>query len=128
MKMIGSYIGNTPYGAIIQQYGSSILESEQGSKFVDGFYTAFESFVKSESWKRLTTLVPQLMAAKDMEAMLNVLTKEAESNWGMFFDSIENSDYKENILESIADYVVKGYDLYKTSQATACWPRLLSSS
>merc|ERR1712106_830165 len=98
MKMIGSYIGNTPYGAIIQQYGSTFLESEQGSKFVDGFYSAFETFVKSESWKRLTTLVPQLMAAKDMETMLNVLTKEAESNWGMFFDSIENSDYKENIL------------------------------
>jgi len=110
MKMIGSYIGNTPYGALIQQYGSTFLDSEQGSKFVDGFYSAFETFVKSESWKRLTTLVPQLMAAKDMETMLDVLTKEAESNWGMFFDSIENSDYKENILESIADYVVKGYD------------------
>lgn len=110
MKMIGSYIGNTPYGAIIQQYGSTFLESEQGSKFVDGFYTTFETFVKSESWKRLTTLVPQLMAAKDMETMLNVLTKEAESNWGMFFDSIENSDYKENILESIATWLVKGYD------------------
>jgi len=66
--------------------------------------------VKSESWKRLTTLVPQLMAAKDMETMLNVLTKEAESNWGMFFDSIENSDYKENVLESIATWLVKGYD------------------
>lgn len=114
MKMIGSYIGNTPYGAIIQQYGSSFFESEQGSKFVDGIYSTFEQFVKSESWKRLTTLVPQLMAAKDMEAMLNVLTKEAESNWGMFFDSIENSDYKENILESIATYLVKGYDFVQT--------------
>merc|ERR1712128_128177 len=110
MKMIGSYIGNTPYGAIIQQYGSTFLESEQGSKFVDGFYSAFETFVKSESWKRLTTLVPRLMAAKDMETMLNVLTKEAESNWGMFFDGIENSDYKENILESVSTYLVKGYD------------------
>jgi len=113
MKMIGSYIGNTPYGAIIQQYGSTLLESEQGSKFVDGFYSAFETFVKSESWKRLTTLVPQLMAAKDMETMLNVLTKEAESNWGMFFDSIENSDYKENILESISTYLIKGHDMYQ---------------
>jgi len=110
MKMIGSYIGNSPYGAIIQQYGNSFLESEQGTKFVDGFYAAFEDFVKSESWKRLTALVPQLMAAKDMDAMLEVLTKEAQSNWGMFFDSIENSDYKENILDSVASYIVKGYD------------------
>eukprot|EP00090_Calanus_glacialis_P023437 TRINITY_DN361_c0_g1_i1.p1 TRINITY_DN361_c0_g1~~TRINITY_DN361_c0_g1_i1.p1 ORF type:complete len:585 (-),score=128.04 TRINITY_DN361_c0_g1_i1:212-1966(-) len=113
MKMVGTYLGNTPYGAIIQQYGSSFLESEQGSKFVDGFYSAFETFVKSESWKRLTALVPQLMAAKDMEAMLNVLTKEAESNWGMFFDSIENSDYKENIMDTIATYLVKGYDFFQ---------------
>ena len=35
------------------------------------------------------------------------MTKEAESNWGMFFDSIENSDYKENILESISTYLIK---------------------
>jgi len=110
VKMAGSYLGSSPYGAIIKQYGSSFFESEQGSKFVDGFYSALETFVKSESWKRLTSLVPQLMAAKDMESMLNVLTKEAESNWGMFFDSIENSDYKENIMDSIASYLVKGYD------------------
>ena len=72
VKMAGSYLGSSPYGAIIKQYGSSFFESEQGSKFVDGFYSALETFVKSESWKRLTSLVPQLMAAKDMESMLNV--------------------------------------------------------
>jgi len=110
-KMARTYLGNTPYGAIIQQYGSTFLESDQGSKLIDGFYSELEKFVKSESWKRLTSLVPQIMAANDMETLLNVLTKEAESNWGMFFDSIENSDYKENILETIASYLVKAYDL-----------------
>jgi len=113
-KMVGSYIGNTPYGAIIQQYAGTFLESDQGTKFADGFYSAFETFVKSESWSKLTKLVPQVMAAKDMEAMLNVLTKEAESNWGMFFDSIDNSDYKENMMDTISHYIVKAYYFYQS--------------
>ena len=71
--------------------------------------------------------VPSLMAAKDMDETLSILSKEAEVkqkylfnnqisqfyiqlNWGQFFTKIQNSDYKASALEATADYLVMAYD------------------
>ena len=70
----------------------------------------FEQFVQSESFSRLVGLVPQLTAARDPEAVLNILTKEASGNWDLFFDNINNEDYKDNFVETVADYLVQGWE------------------
>jgi len=111
-KMAGSYLEGTPYGPMVQQYASGMLESQQGKAAVETVYTTLEKFIKSESGKRLTKVVPQLMAAKDMESMLQIIGKEAEWNWSMFFANIDNSDYKDNFLDTLAEYVVKAYDFF----------------
>jgi hypothetical protein len=53
--------------------------------------------------------MPQLLAARDMQSILEVLGEEAEWNWRLFFSNIENSEYKDSFLDSLADYAVQGY-------------------
>ena len=36
--------------------------------------------------------------------------EEAEWNWAQVFENIENSDYKEKMLEQLATYLVEGYE------------------
>merc|ERR1719322_2112405 len=109
-KMFNSYLSSSPLGSIISMYLGNVLDSEDGKQFINRFYEILEEFVKSKSYTRLTTIVPQLMAAKDSEQILMILTKEAESNWDNFFNSIKNEDMKENFLESFAGYFVQSYD------------------
>ena len=47
------------------------------------------------------------------------MTKEAEKNWDLFFDVIKNEDFKENYLDSIAYYVVQGYEMYQSIPANS---------
>jgi len=109
-KVMGSYLSGTPYGPMIQQYASTMMDSEQGKTVIEGLYSTLEKFVKSESGRRLTTVVPALFAAKDLEAMLEIVGTEAEWNWKMFFSNIDNSDYKENFIETLAEYIVIAYE------------------
>jgi len=109
-KVLGSYLEGTPYGPMIQQYAGSMLESEQGQAVIEGLYSTLEKFVKSESGRRLTTVLPKLFAAKDMESMLEIVGSEAEWNWSMFFNNIENSDYKENFMDTLSEYIVIAYE------------------
>lgn len=110
LKMAGSYLESSPYGALIQQYGKQAMDSPAGSAFLDNAWKVVEDFIKSENGKRFMKLVPGLMAAKDMDETLALLSKEAEINWGEFFTKIQNSDYKSSALEATADYMVQGYD------------------
>jgi len=109
-KMLGSYLENTPYGPMVQMYGRQAMESEQGAAFLDGAYRIFETFIKSENGVRFTKLVPQLLAAKDIDSTLKILSKEAEINWGAFFEKVQNPDYKESMLETLSEYIVLGHD------------------
>lgn len=108
-KLVGSYLESTPYGPVIQLYGRQAMESEQGAMFLDGAYNIFESFIKSENGVRFTKLVPELLSAKDTAATLKILSKEAETNWGSFFEKMQSSDYKDSVLETVAEYLVTGY-------------------
>jgi len=105
-KVLGSYLSGTPYGPMIQQYASTMMDSEQGQAVIEGMYSTLEKFVTSESGRRLTTVIPALFAAKDMESMLEIVGTEAEWNWSMFFSNIDNSDYKENFIDTLAEYIV----------------------
>jgi len=86
-------------------------DSPAGSAFLDTAWKSIEDFIKSDNGKRFIKLVPGLMAAKDMDETLALLSKEAEINWGEFFTKIQNSDYKAAALEAGADYMVQAYDL-----------------
>jgi len=110
MKMAGGYLENTPYGPLVMMYGRQAMESEQGSTFINGAYTAFESFIKSDSGVRFTKLVPELVAAKNIDETLKILTREADINWGGLFENLKNSDYKTSLLEELTHYLVMGYD------------------
>jgi len=108
-KMAGPYLDSSPYGSLIRMYGQQAMDSEQGSAFLDGSWTAVESFLKSDNGKRFMKLIPQLMAAKDMDATLLILSEEAGDSWGIFFDKIQNTDYRTSMMEAAAQYIVMGY-------------------
>jgi len=112
-KMFNSYLSSSPLGSMISMYLGNVLDSEEGKLAINRFYEILEEFVKSKSYQRLTTIIPQLMAAKDSEQILMILTKEAESNWDLFFASITNEDLKENFLDSLASYAVQSYDWFE---------------
>jgi len=109
-KVAGSYLEGTPYAGMAQQVLSGMLDSQQGKMAVETFMSFVEKFIKSESGKRLTKILPKLAAAQTMEDMLKIIGTEAEWNWSEFFSSIENSDYEENFISSIAEYIVTAYD------------------
>jgi len=109
-KLVGTYLEGTPYGLMIQQFLSGMLDSQQGKQMVETFMDFTGKFIKSESGKRLTKIMPKLATAKDMEDMLKIVGDEAEWNWSEFFSSIDNSDYKESFINSVAEYIVMGYD------------------
>ena len=131
-KMFNSYLSSSPLGSMISMYLGNVLDSEEGKLAINRFYEILEEFVKSKSYQRLTTIIPQLMAAKDSEQILmvgsysknltvsysksnlQILTKEAESNWDLFFASITNEDLKENFLDSLASYAVQSYDWFES--------------
>merc|ERR1719481_935104 len=109
-KMAGSYLEGTPYGPMVQQFLGNMLDSQQGKAAIESFMSFVEKFIKSESGRRLTKVMPKLAAAETIEDMLKIIGTEAEWNWSEFFSSIDNSDYKDNFVKSIAEYIVYGYD------------------
>jgi len=109
--VVGAYFQGSPYGPLIQQYGARFLESEQGVVMMDGFNSLLENVAVSESGQRLVKLMPQLLATKDIQSLLEILGEEAEWNWTMFFDNIDNKEYRTDLVEILAEYGVKGYDL-----------------
>jgi len=109
MDVVGSYFEGSPYGPLIKQYAKKFMESEQGSMFMAGFNNVLETVAVSESGQRFVKLMPQLLAARDMQTILEVLGEEAEWNWRLFFSNIENAEYKDSFLDSLADYAVQAY-------------------
>ena len=71
-KMFNSYLSSSPLGSMISMYLGNVLDSEEGKLTINRFYEILEEFVKSKSYQRLTTIIPQLMAAKDSEQILMV--------------------------------------------------------
>lgn len=110
LKFAGSYLDSSPYGPMIQLYGQQALDSPQARAFLDTAWEYSEAFIKTERGRRFLKLVPQLVAAKDFDAMLLLVSKEAEVNWGQFFGAIQNSDYRRSALQAAADYMVQGYE------------------
>ena len=53
-----------------------------------------------------------------------VLGEEAEWNWGLFFANIENTEYKDSFVDTIADYAVQVLScaLLKTPSLFPCRP------
>jgi len=109
--VVGAYFKGSPYGPLIQQYGARFLESEQGEMMTDGFNSMLENVAVSESGQRLAKLMPQLLATKDIQSLLEILGEEAEWNWKLFFSNIDNMEYRTGFVETLAEYGVKGYDL-----------------
>jgi len=111
-KMVSSYLSSSPLGAMFSSYMGQVLDSEDGEKMMANIYEILEQFVQSKSYARLSEIIPKVMAAKDIEGVLKVLTSEAEDNWELFFANIKNEDYKENFLEGFAGMIVNGLEMY----------------
>jgi len=109
-SVMGSYFEGSPYGPLIQQYVTKFLESEQGALVKEGFNNLLENVAASESGQRFMNLAPELLATKDLQSLLEVLGKEAEFNWDLFFSNIGNSEYKSSFIESLAEYSLKTYN------------------
>jgi hypothetical protein len=110
MKMASSYLEGTPWGPIVQRTGDDFLASEYGLSMVEKGYSFLETFATTESGKRLMAAAPQMIAAKDLESFLAILSKEAEFNWSKFFANIDNADYKAMLMERVSGYLLMAYD------------------
>ena len=138
------------------------MDSPAAATFLDSAWSMIEDFIKSENGKRFMKLVcadyvtytfvfktfskvPSLMAAKDMDETLSILSKEAEVkqkylfniqinhfyiqlNWGQFFTKIQNSDYKASALEATADYLVMAYDFVINPPKDSMMSKVTTSS
>ena len=76
LNMVGSYLEGSPYGPLIKQYGKNFFESEQGLMLIQGFSTVLVNVAESESGQRFVKLMPQLLAAKDLQILLEVSRRE----------------------------------------------------
>lgn len=110
MKMVTTYLDGTQWGPIVQKTGQDFLTSDYGISMVEKGQSFIETFASSESGKRLMAVAPQMIAAKDLESFLSILSKEAEWNWSKFFANIDNSDYKEMLMDRVAGYILMGYE------------------
>ena len=72
LNIVGSYFEGSPYGPLIKQYGKNFLDSEQGIMLTNGFSSVLENVAVSESGQRFVKLMPQLLAAKDLQTLLEV--------------------------------------------------------
>jgi len=111
--VVNSYFSSSPYGPIIQQYATMFLESEQGRDMMDSGSDFMASVAASESGRRVLALAPQLLAAKDTQTMMEILGKEVEYNWRLFFTKIVHSNYKDEFVNTLAEAAVRVYDYFK---------------
>ena len=73
-QVLGAYMEDSPYGPMMKQYLNMFLQSEQGKMVMDGAKTFMQYVAVSESGQRLLKLAPQLMAAKDLASMTQVIS------------------------------------------------------
>jgi len=111
-RFISSYVSSNPLLAMGQTYLSTLIDSEQGENFMKGFFSTFEEFVTSTNFEKLVNLIPKINKAKNMEEVLVLMTKEAETNWDSFFSSITNEDYKTQTIDSFSSTIVQGFDFF----------------
>merc|ERR1712241_421210 len=111
-RFLSSYVSSNPLLAMGQTYLSTLIDSEQGENFMKGFFSTFEEFVKSKNFEKIITLIPKINKAKNMEEVLVLMTKEAETNWDSFFSSINNEDYKIQTIDSFSTTIVLGFDFF----------------
>merc|ERR1711936_1148349 len=111
-RALSSYISSNPMLAMAQTYLSTLIDNQQGETFMDNLFTTFEEFVKSKNFEKIVYLIPKINKAKNLEEVLAIMTKEAESNWDSFFHSINNEDYKVQIIDSFSSSLVQIFDFF----------------
>ena len=122
--VIDSFFSSSPYGPIIQQYAGKFLESDQGRELLEGAKEMMAGLAESTSGQRLLRLAPQLMGVRDMQSLMEVsrlifsietslhryfqiLGKEVEYNWRLFFTKLVNSNYKDEFVIKISEASVR---------------------
>jgi len=112
-KMMETYFATSPYGPIIKQYMNMFLESEQGKSVIENLKLFMGTIAESNSGQRILKLAPQLMAVKDIQSLMEILGKEVEYNWRLFFNQILNSSYKQEFIQKISGAAVRSYEYVK---------------
>jgi len=111
--VIDSFFSSSPYGPIIQQYAGKFLESDQGRELLEGAKEMMAGLAESTSGQRLLRLAPQLMGVRDMQSLMEILGKEVEYNWRLFFTKLVNSNYKDEFVIKISEASVRVYEYFK---------------
>ena len=90
------------------------LYSQQLSVAVDSVRAGVGTVASSESGLRFAALAPQLLAAKDLTELVEVMAREAEFNWNLFFDKIGVSSYRASLVDTLTDYSLAAYQAAQT--------------
>ncbi|XP_040568135.1 uncharacterized protein [Lepeophtheirus salmonis] len=84
-----------------------IFESDVASEYVDSFYNMTMNFFRTPSGERIVSQFPEIIKNPSVDKVVEFLKKESEWNAQMFFDSMENSDYKNGILKMLSSLIAK---------------------
>jgi len=118
-RMMETYFATSPYGPIVKQYMTMFLESEQGKSMIENLKLFMGTIAESNSGQRILKLAPQLMAVKDVQSLMEILGKEVEYNWRLFFNQILNSSYKQEFIQKVSGAAVRSYEYVKNPPANS---------
>ena len=77
---------------------------------LDVVANSVEVFGASAGGQRLVALLPDVLAADSMEAIMEIFQREAESSWGDFLGKLDNSDMAEHVTGYLASGMVHSYN------------------
>jgi len=113
LPFIKNALKGTPWAPIVVPMIENMLDSEYGQVFTEEAIKFIDIFTKSESGKRLLAAAPKLFASKDLNSVVNILSKEAEWNWNMFFSKIDNEDFKKTMLDTISTFIIDTHESFE---------------
>merc|ERR1712018_833020 len=95
---------------LLKMYGSEFIKGEGFASMLDVVANSVEVFGASAGGQRLVALLPDVLAADSMEAIMEIFQREAESSWGDFLGKLDNSDMAEHVTGYLASGMVHSYN------------------
>ena len=74
------------------------------------FFSFIDTFASSAGGKRLVALLPDILAAENTDAIMEIFQKEAENSWTEFLSKLDSSDVADQVVKSLGSGMVHTYN------------------
>merc|ERR1712001_36508 len=95
---------------MLKMYGASFVKSESFGLMLDTFANSLDTFASSAGGKRLVALLPDILAAENTDAIMEIFQKEAENSWTEFLSKLDSSDVADQVVKSLGSGMVHTYN------------------